>query len=224
MELEDVLRTTFAARDFTDDPVSHDALHRILEAARFAPSGGNRQPWKVVVVEDPSKRRCLAEWSAPAFRRYLAQRAAGENPWNTIEPTKLSPEEIAAAPDPSDYLESIVSAPALLLVFVDLRKVASFDAELDRVGVIAGASVYPFVWNILLAARDQGWGGTLTTFISSAEADVQTLFGMPSYMAVAALLPIGRPVKQLTKLRREPVEAIATIDAADGPPLTRSMR
>ena len=95
MEFSDVARTTFAARDFTDDPVDDAAIYRILDVARFAPSGGNRQPWKVVVVKDREKRKRLAELSVPGFRRYLAQRLAGENPWNTIEPTKLTPEQIA---------------------------------------------------------------------------------------------------------------------------------
>jgi nitroreductase len=220
MELSPVMKTTFAARDFTDEPVDDATLFRILDVARFAPSGGNRQPWKVVVVKHVEKRRELARLGVPAFRSYLAQQIAGENPWNTIVPTKLSPEELANGPDPSGYLSSIVSAPALLLVFADLRVIAAFDSGLDRVGMISGASIYPFVWNILLAARNEGLGGTLTTFVSGAEAEVQALFGMPDYMAAAALLPIGRPVKQLTKLTRHPVEAIATIDGADGPALT----
>jgi nitroreductase len=219
LELNPVMKTTFAARDFTDEPVDDATLYRILDVARFAPSGGNRQPWKVVVVKDVEKRRALARLGAPAFRSYLAQRIAGENPWNTIEPTKLTADELANGPDPSDYLDSIVSAPALLMIFADLRVIASFDSVLDRVGVISGASIYPFVWNVLLAARNEGLGGTLTTFVSGAEAEVQALFGMPDSMAAAALLPIGHPVKQLTKLTRHPVESIATIDGADGPPL-----
>ena len=219
MELADVIRTTFAARDFTDESLDDDVLYRILDLARFAPSGGNRQPWKVVVVKDAESRKRVAELSVPTFRRYLTQRFAGENPWNTIEPTKLSDEQIAEGPDPIGYLQAIVDSPAVLMVFVDLRLVASFDADLPRVGVISGASVYPFVWNILLAARDLGYGGTITTFPAGAEAEVQKLFGMPSYMAAAALVPLGRPVKQLTKLKRNAVEELATIDHADGEPL-----
>jgi nitroreductase len=224
MELADVIRTTFAARNFTDESIGDDVLYRILDVARFAPSGGNRQPWKVVVVKDAENRKRIAQLSAPFFRRYLAQRLAGENPWNTIEPTRLSDEQIADGPDPSGYLQSILSAPAVLMVFVDLRLVASFDADLPRVGVISGASIYPFVWNILLAARDLGYGGTLTTFPAGAEPEVQKLFGMPSHMAAAALVPLGRPVKQLTKLKRNAVEELATIDRAEGEPLSSQRR
>lgn len=216
MDHAEVIRTTFAARTFRDDPLDDATLYRILEDARFAPSGGNRQPWKIVVVKDAAKRERLAELSVPVFRRYLAQRAAGENPWNTIEPTKLTPEEIAASPDPSPMLRSMMSAPAVLAVFVDLRAVASFDSELDRVGVISGASIYPFVWNILTSARNHGYAGTITTFATGGEPDVQALLGMPDYMAAAAVVPLGRPVKQLTRLRRAAVESFTTIDHAEG--------
>ena len=219
MDLKEVMKTTFAAREFTNDPVDDATLHRILDVARFAPSGGNRQPWKVVVVKDPAKRKKVAEAGAPTFQRYMAQIVAGENPWNTIVPTKLTPEQIENGPDPSGYLAGVVSAPAVLVVFADLRVIASFDSTQDRVGVISGASIYPFVWNILLAARNEGLGGTLTTFVGGADAEVQALFGMADYMVPAALLPIGVPVKQLTKLKRNPVAEIATIDHADGAPL-----
>ena len=116
-------------------------------------------------------------------------------------------------------VDAMVDAPVVLVVTVDLGVVASFDKELARVGVISGASIYPFVWNILLAARNRGYGGTITTFAAGAEAEVQKLFDVPPYMAVAAMLPLGRPVKQLTKLRRKPVEEFATIDQVAGEPL-----
>src|SRR5437764_1498193 len=60
MELDDVLRTTFSARDFTSDPLPDATLYRILDRARFAPSGGNRQGWRVVVVRDRATREALA--------------------------------------------------------------------------------------------------------------------------------------------------------------------
>ena len=88
--------------------------------------------------------------------------------------------------------------------FVDLSVVASFDSGLDRIGVISGGSIYPFAWNILLAARNEGLGGTLTTFVG-ARAGLQELLGVPSHYAFAAMIPMGKPVKQLTKLSRKPV-------------------
>ena len=205
MELYEVMRTTFAAREFTDQPVSDGTIAKILEEARFAPSGGNRQGWKVLVVREDSSRAVLRELIAPQMRRYVAQVKAGEAPLNTIHTSRVSDEEVAVTQVPERMLDNLTGAPVLLLVFVDLSVVASFDRHLDRVGVISGASIYPFVWNILLAARHEGLGGTLTTFAAGAETDVKTHFGVPDEMALAAMIPMGQPVKQLTKLTRKPV-------------------
>jgi nitroreductase len=219
MDVYDAMRTTFAAREFTADPVDEATLYRILDNARFGPSGGNRQGWRVIVIRDPAKRTALIDLIRPTIQRYVAQVMAGENPWNTVAPTKVDAAAIAAAPLPPGMIERIVHAPVLLLVAVDLRVVASFDSSLPRVGVISGASIYPFVWNILLAARNEGLGGTLTTFVAPAEAEVRRIFALPDHYAVSALLPIGKPVKQLTRLKRKRVEEFTTVDAYTGPPL-----
>jgi nitroreductase len=219
MNLYDVMRTTFAARDFSNEPVDDATLYRILDNARFAPSGGNRQGWRVIVVRDRAKRLALADLIRPTMQRYLAQVAAGESPWNTVVPTKVDEAAIAAVELPAGMIERMMQAPVLLLVEVDLRVVASFDSVLPRVGVISGASIYPFVWNILLAARNEGLGGTLTTFVAPAEGAVRRMFELPDSFAVAALLPIGRPVKQLTKLKRKRVEEFASLDGFSGTPL-----
>jgi nitroreductase len=215
-DLLDVMRTTFAAREFTDAPVPDDALARILDDARFAPSGGNRQGWRVIVVREPATKRALAELATPTMRRYVAQVAAGESPWNTVVPTKLTPAQIDATPVPARLLDAFAKAPVLLVVCVDLAVLASFDSQLARVGVISGASVYPFVWNLLLAANAEGFGGTLTTFCTGAEPEVQKLLGVPAQFAVAAVLPIGVPARRLTQLRRKPVHAFATRERFDG--------
>ena len=80
MELYDVMRTTFAAREFTDDPLPDTTLFKILENARFAPNGGNRQGWYVIIVRDRATREALAACTAPAAKRYVAQQQAGESP------------------------------------------------------------------------------------------------------------------------------------------------
>ena len=218
MDLLDVMRTTFAARDFTPDPVPDSVIAEILESARFAPSGGNRQGWKVLVIRDPDTRAVIRTCIEPTFKRYVAQVAAGEAPWNTIHPSNVDQATVDATELPR-FVDQVVQAPVLLLVFVDLSVVASFDSQLPRVGVISGASVYPFVWNILLAARNLGYGGTLTTFAVGQEAELKAHLGVPDEYAFAAMLPIGRPVKQLTKLRRKPVQEFAVSERWDGEPL-----
>ena len=216
MELYEVMRTTFSARDFADEPVSDEVLGRILEHARFAPSGGNRQGWHVIVVRDPAKRAALAPLIEPTYKRYLAEVKAGANPWNTIEPADIEQADVDAVTIPPGFIDRLIHAPVVLLVTVDLSVVASMDQHLPRIGVISGASIYPLVWNILLGARNEGLGGTLTTFLVAEEAKAKALFGIPDNHALAAMLPIGKPVKQLTRLRRNPVSAFATIDTFDG--------
>lgn len=216
MDLYEVMRTTFAARDFTDEPVPDAALQTILENARFAPSGGNRQGWRVIIVRDESTKNAIGPLIEPTFRRYIAQVKAGEAPWNTINPTALSSADIDATELPGDMIDKLSHAPVLLMVFVDLSVVASFDSELDRIGVISGASIYPFVWNILLSARNEGYGGTLTTFVGGKEDELKQLLAVPDQYAFAAMIPIGKPVKQLTWLRRNKVEVFAVRETFDG--------
>ncbi|MED5799959.1 nitroreductase family protein [Gordonia sp. Z-3] len=217
MELYDIMRTTFAARQFTDDPLPDDILWRILDNARFAPSGGNRQGAHIIVIRDAEIKQRLSELGEPTVRRYVAQRNAGENPWNPVVPTAVAPDIIDETAVPASFVEPIRRAPVVLVVSVDLGRVAAVDQFLDRVGVVSGASVYPLVWNILLGARAEGYGGNLTSMAIAQEPAVRDLLGLPADHAVAAVVPIGKPVKQLTKLRRQAVDEFVTIDQYDGP-------
>jgi nitroreductase len=212
--------TTFAAREFTSDRLPDATLFKILDHARFAPSGGNRQGWRVIVVRERATREALADLTAPAARRYAAQVQAGESPWNTIDPPRVDADTIARTPVPARLTESILKAAVVLVICVDLKVVASTDQELSRVGVISGASIYPFAWNILLAARHEGFGGTITTLAVAQEPKLQELFGIPRHVAVAAVMPLGRPVRLLSKLKRKPVAAFAMGERWGGPALT----
>jgi nitroreductase len=220
MELFDVMRSTFAAREFTSDPVPDEVVYRILDHARYAPSGGNRQGWRVIVVRERATREALAALTVPAARRYIAQINAGESPWNSVEPTRVDAATIARTEPLPRLLEPVLKAAVVLVVCVDLRVVASTDQDLDRVGVISGASIYPFVWNVLLAARHEGLGGTITTLAVAQEPKLQALLGLPRHVAVAAVVPLGRPVKQLTRLKRKAVGEFAVRERWGGAPLT----
>jgi nitroreductase len=220
VDLYEVMRTTSAVREFTDDPLPDAVLLTILDNARFAPSGGNRQGTQVLVVRDMEARRRLAELTIPGARRYTAQKAAGEGPWNAVIPTRLSEDEIAATDVPGFWTAPVLEAAVVLVVVVDLRVVAAVDQDLDRVGIVGGASVYPLVWNILLAARHEGFGGTITTMAVAEEPAVRELFGIPEEYAVACVVPMGKPVKQLTKLSRVSVEDLTRRENWEGGPLS----
>ena len=217
MELYDAMRTTGAVRQFTGDPLPDDVLERILDNARFAPSGGNRQGVRVIVVRDPATRQELAELSLPGAKRYLAQAANGESPWNPLRPPGVDDATVSAT-DGSAMVTSLLGAQVVLVICLDLGVVAATDQDLDRIGVISGASVYPFVWNVLLAARNEGFGGVPTTMAVAREPAVRTLLGIPDEYAVAAVVPLGKPVHQATKLKRKPLRDFVTRERFDGPP------
>ena len=218
MELYDVMRTTFAARQFTTDPVPDDALAKILDHARFAPSGGNRQGWKVIVVREQATKDELARLSGIAAKRYAAQAANGENPWNAIDPPRVDAATIERTVPPARLTEPLAKAPVVLVICVDLKVVASIDQDVKRVGVVSGGSIYPFAWNVLMAARHEGFGGTITTLAVAQEPKIQALLGLPAHVAVAAVMPLGRPAQRLTKLKRRPVAEFAMRERWGGTP------
>lgn len=219
MDLYAAMRTTGAVRQFTGEPLPDDVLERILDNARFAPSGGNRQGIRVIAVRDMTTREALAELSAPGAQRYTAQIANGESPWNPLHPCGVPEETVAATEVPRGMVAPLLNAEVVLAICLDLGVAAALDQDLDRIGVISGASVYPFVWNVLLAARNEGFGGVLTTMAVAREPGVKALLGIPDQYAVAALVPLGKPAKQAKKLTRKPVADIVTRERFDGAPL-----
>ena len=218
MELRDGIRQTGAVRGFTDEPVPASVLHAILDDARFAPSGGNRQPWRVAVVADSATRRALGDAMRPVWNEYASLVAGGRTPFTVVEPAPTVLSTSAPGNVPNDLIDSIEHIPVVLAIAADLSRIAMMDKDLDRATVTGGASVYPFCWNVLLAARDRGLGGVITTFASRVEPVTGPLLGLPADHALAATIFLGRPMKQLTKLSRRPVESFTTLDRFDGPP------
>ncbi|MBL4721779.1 MAG: nitroreductase family protein [Alphaproteobacteria bacterium] len=221
MELFDAMRTTFAAREYTGEALPDDILYEILDNARFAPSGGNRQGAHIIVVRDKNTRKALGEITTPAAKRYIAQITLGESPWNSVVPTAADDATIAATKPAAMLTETFINADVVLIFTVDLKVVASMDQYLDRVGLVSGGSIYPMVWNTLLAARQAGYGGTITTLAIAQEDKLRDLLNIPSDHAVCAIVPMGKPVKQLTKLKRNSVESFVTQEHFDGDAYTK---
>lgn len=215
MDLRQAIRSTGSVREFTDERVDDAVLTAVLDDARFAPSGGNRQPWKVAVVRDVAIRRQLRDLMQPIWYEYVAASRAGEVPFNAVAYTP--PAEAPAAPNP--LLDRIESVPVMLAVAADQRVIVAADGNLDRMPIVPGASVYPFCWNVLLAARAHGLGGVLTTFLSRAEPQAAPVLRLPPGHALAATIFLGYPTFQPTRLRRRPVTSFASVDTFDGPPL-----
>ena len=227
MELTEALRTTGAVREFTDEPVDDAAIHRLLDTARFAPNGGNRQAWRVVMVQDPVLRRALRDVYLPGWYEYLAQVSAGLTPWAVVTDRELEREAVAsagevaaaAAAGPGGFAEHFDEVPVMLVLLADFTRLATVDRDADHYTLVGGASIYPFAWSILLAARSEGLAGVMTTMVVRDEAAVKELLAVPDTHTVAGVLALGHPVRQPTKLRRGPVEEFATVDRFDGLPL-----
>ena len=217
MDLVDALRGTGSVRSFTAEPVDDPVLARVLDVARFAPSGGNRQPWRVAVVKDLELRRRLADAMTPVWDEYAAISATGVTPFSSVPPAPYELESKRPGNVPNELLSEIENIPVVLAIAADLARIAMMDKDLERAPVTGGASLYPFCWNLLLAARSEGLGGVITTFASRAEDVTGPLLGLPEHHALAATIFLGHPVKQPTRLKRQPVESFATVDRFDGP-------
>jgi nitroreductase len=213
MDLISALRTTGAARRFTAEAVDRATVGAILDDARFAPSGGNRQPWRVAVVEDQLLRRQLAALMRPVWDEYLAAAATGQTPFNAVA---FEPPDTITAGQPNELLDQIEHIPVVLAVAADLERIALMDGQLERPPITGGASIYPFCWSVLLAARARGLGGVMTTFLSRVEPAAVAFLGLPPDHAVAATIFLGRPEHQPTQLRRAAVATFATVDRFDG--------
>lgn len=226
MELTDALRTTGSVRAFLDEPVSDETLYAILDDARFAPSGGNRQAWRVIIIKDTDRRRALRDLYLDGWHDYVAHVLAGLVPFSPLASdddrvNAVSQRSAAiAASRPDGFPEKLDEVPVMLVVLADLGTLAATDRDLDRYQIAGGASIYPFVWNILLAARARGLGGVMTTIATRNEPAVREVLGMPNDQIVASIVALGYPARRATKLTRRAVEAFTTTDGYDGPPFT----
>jgi nitroreductase len=196
MDFFDVARTQRAMRRLHTDAISEDDLWTILETAIMAPSGGNVQPWNFVVIRDAEKKRKIGEWYLEAWDKTYgpARQAMQANPAG------------ARTFSSADYLANhIAEAPVLVL--------ATIKKGMQTIGPTLGASIYPAVQNLMLAARALGLGSTLTTLHKLHEADVKELLGIPDDVETMALIPIGKPKGKFGTPERLPAEKVVYWDA-----------
>ena len=225
MDLIEAMRTTNACRSYRPDPVPDAVFHRAIEAARFAPQGGNRQPVRFVIVRDPEKKRVLGEWYLNLWREVYDAAALGARTLRSDSGTDkaiwVGFSDPAKAMEETDmFARRFGEHPAIVVVCADLAAVHPTDTDLGRLSIVGGASVYPMVQNFCLALRDQGVATRLTTLLVAREPDVKQLLAIPEHFSTACYVVAGYPAEGFPKrLRRLPVEELAFVDSY-GSPLT----
>jgi nitroreductase len=212
--LLEAMRTCRTVRRLRPDPIPEALLCQVLTAATWAPSGGNRQPWRFLVVRDAERKRALRDLYLPIWQSFSAAygaRMTARAPEAHARITRM----MAAADHLAEHLDR---APVIVVFCVHLPDLAITDAGLDRPSVVGGASIYPAVQNLLLACRAVGLGGALTTLLCQKEPEVRALLGIPENWATCAHVPIGYPEgKGHGPLARMPVERVAFLDHWDRP-------
>ena len=204
MDISEVMRQTAATRHYEARDVENEVLYRVLDNARFAPSGGNRQGWRVVVVKNPDTRKAISDLYQDPWKDYVAKR------YGPLE--NLSPEFRAKVIESNNFAAQIFSIPVHLAIWIDMSVVEVTDINAGRPSVVGGGSIFPFVQNFQLAARNEGLGTRITTLLSHREKDIQELLGVPDGFALAAMVMVGWPTKLVTKLKRNPVEDFTFIE------------
>jgi nitroreductase len=222
MDLTEALRTTGSVRAFLDEPVPDDVLYAILEDARFAPSGGNRQAWHVIIVKDHERRRALRDLYLDGWHDYVAHGLAGLVPFSPLASDKDRADAASkraaaiALSKPDGFPETLDQVPVMLVICADLGALAATDRDLGRYQIAGGASIYPFVWNVLLAAHSRALGGVMTTIATRNEKGMREVLDLPPDQIVASIVALGHPVSRVTKLRRRAVEDFTSVDTFDG--------
>lgn len=190
MELYDAMSSLRAVRRLRPDPIDTVTLERIYQAAIWAPTGGNVQPWRLVAVTDAAKKQALAALYAPRWKDYSANYR--ERIDHLGEEAKARAERTL---DAGDHLAANMGQVPVIAVFCfNPSLMALTDSEQARPTVVGGGSVYPAVQNLLLACRSEGVGCVLTTLLCMDEPAVKELLGMPEDWYTCAHVPMGYPV------------------------------
>jgi len=185
--VEDVFRVVHrqrACRAFREEPVDDDTVEQVLEAATFAPSAENRQPWVFIVVRDAGRRAAIGTLTRQAWEGGGRAHSEGR-----LAPGLLADVETGAQ-------GGVAGAPVLVVVAGDTRLG-------DR--RVLEASVFPAIQNLLLAATALGLGSSLTTLPLVFGDELASIVGLPPEVLPMAVIPLGWPARPLSAPRRLPV-------------------
>jgi len=193
-DLFEIMATTRSMRRLKPDPVPAELIRKILDAGVSAPSGGNMQRWRFIVVRDPKVKQTVGAYYKRTWDEVVNPRYRSGQP-----APGTSPERFRRMLDAAQYLaDHIHEAPVWIVPCME-------GASPTRT---AGSSIYPAVQNMLLAARALGLGATLTTLYLNFEKEVEAALGLPADVHSYALLPIGYPMGRFGPVRRVPLAEV----------------
>lgn len=188
-DIYEMMSTLRAVRRLRPDAVPEAVIQRVLQAAAWAPTGGNQQPWRVIVVRDETRKAKLAQVYRPHWYRFAENYKAAFA--QMADDQRAAQERMLAACD--HLADHLAEVPVILMFIADPARMAITDEGLDRVSMIGGASVYTAVQNAMLAARTEGLGCVLTTLHCFDERAVQEALDIPPNWATVAMVPLGYP-------------------------------
>ncbi len=192
----EVIGTQRAMRRLKPDAVPDEYIKKIIWAATRAPSGGNRQGWRWLVVTDPGKKKKIQEWYNEGWSKAIASGyGAGAS---LPDAERESNERVMRS---ATYLAEHMHEVPVLLFACSLTGGGGGD-------ISAGSSIYPAVQNLMLAARALGLGTALTTVHRGRQPEIRQLLGIPESVETAALVPVGWPRGKFGSGFRKPVEDV----------------
>jgi len=204
-DLFDIQRTMRAMRRLKPDPVPDPLITQILEAATCAPNGGNSQNWRFLVVKDPEIKKAVQVYYKRAYDEVQKPRHDSQAPKEPGPALDQHYRNEAAI----EYLtDNFHEAPVWIIACAE---------EASSPSASSGASVYPAVQNMLLAARALGLGATLTARHITFREEVEKLLGLPRNVSSFAIVPIGYPVGKFGPTSRTPLKRVAFLDSFDTP-------
>jgi nitroreductase len=191
-DLFETMETCRAMRRLKPDPVPDDLIERILHAGTCAPSGGNAQKWRFLVLKDRKTKDAVAIWYKKAYDEVIGPRYASVAP-----PPGVSKEKFKRQHEAVEYLTNhFAEAPIWIVACLE---------DGANPGPSAGASIYPAVQNMVLACRAFGLGTTLTNRHMMFQKEVDKALGLPEGVHSYAILPIGWPMGKFGPVKRAPL-------------------
>lgn len=212
------LTTTRAIRRYAEAPIPEGVLRDILWAATRAPSGSNRQPFRFLVLTDSERAMRAKALIGEAARAMWAEKSRNDGYEKGSGQDPNSPKSRMAR-TMQRYVDRFEHVPCLILPCLIRYRAPT---------LIEGASVFPAVQNVMLAARALGYGGVITGFHGMVNEPLRELLGVPEGVEITCTVTLGKPVGQHGPVRRRPMSELVFGDAweqspawAEDPPGTR---